>query len=275
MDCITPPPPDSTAPAAAWADYYASAFDWLALPANGKLPIGPWGQTILDHEKLRARWAITERRYGPVSNLALVTGARSQVIIGDVDPRHGGCLETLWELSWPADTVIARTGGEQPGWHVYLRPSFEGLPSLGTYAEGVELKGNGSITVLPPSVHPATGNRYSWLPGHAPWEIAVATVPAQIAADVWGADRPAYVPPSHEPGPPLPADLAQRRVSRRAQRLTARAVSRARYGVDGGRHNSAVWLACQLRDLRVDDALYDHCKRAYWTQLQKFEAHRG
>jgi hypothetical protein len=92
------------------------------------------------------------------------------VLAGDVDPRHGGSLDTLWALGWPQRTPIEQTGGG--GWHVYVQCPPDGLPSVDGYAPGVELKADGKLVIVAPSVY-WDGTPYRWLV--SPWECAPAT----------------------------------------------------------------------------------------------------
>ena len=63
----------------------------------------------------------------PTANVGILTGRRSNLVVLDVDPRHGGDkqLQALIAEHEPLpDTVVAQTGGG--GWHYYLR-----LPARG------------------------------------------------------------------------------------------------------------------------------------------------
>lgn len=240
---------------------YAEILDWLALPARRKKPVGHWNEAILpalDLATLRLRWQIAQeryRRYGGITNIALVLGTRSGLVIGDVDPRHGGKLATLWALGWPKRTVIAKSGGG--GWHVYCSCAFlpDGLPSIPGYAVGVEFRANGNIVIAPPSVHPDTGRRYRWLVGHAPWEVAIAPVPDAVVADVL-AQAQALTDPDGKTARSVAvgsmADVAgidigwtRRQVRARALRFYRKALWLVR-NRGAGRNNTLFWLTGQL-----------------------------
>jgi len=78
----------------------------------GKHPIGTWAE--IEYQTAPDRW---REEWVPWEvNISLLTGRRSGGVVADVDPRHGGRLETLWERGWPRDTVTSRTGSG--GWHV-------------------------------------------------------------------------------------------------------------------------------------------------------------
>ena len=59
-------------------------------------------------------------------------------------------------------------GARRASW---CRPS---RPSI-----GVDIRGQGGFAVLPPSLH-ESGQHYDWLPGRAPWEIAIEVAPAWL-----------------------------------------------------------------------------------------------
>jgi Bifunctional DNA primase/polymerase, N-terminal len=245
---------------------YGAAFDWCVRPAYwpclrngvlgcscprgvscamlGKHPMGKWNLATVpgptDPATLARLW-----RQNPWANIALLTGARSGVVVGDVDPRHGGTLDALWALGWPQDTVIAQTGGG--GWHVYVRNPVGGLATVNSYAPGVELKAEGSLVIAPPSAHPSE-RRYRWLSGHAPWDRPVAYLPETVRATL---DTPTVRAPGDDDagdeGFSIPgASYEQvRTVAERRYRKALYLVHEQGWG----RNNTAYWLARQLRSL--------------------------
>jgi hypothetical protein len=128
-------------------------------PSPGKHPRVRWER----YEHARASVETVERwlERWPDTNLAVVTGAVSGVIVLDIDPRNGGdeSLAALTER-WGAlpTTVETRTGGG--GRHVWFRAPAIPVPS-GPVAPGLDLKGEGGTVVVPPSVH-VSGARYEW-----------------------------------------------------------------------------------------------------------------
>jgi hypothetical protein len=180
--------------------YYRAVLGWTALPAAqpvwrddevicscrkgewcltpGKHPFGAWNEEILPTAP-SVEETIRRFRNDP-RTVAVLCGQRSGgLVVGDVDPRHNGRLQTLWDFGWPQDTPTELTGG--CGYHVYVHA--DDLPSAPTYAEGVEVKGDGALVISTPSLH-SSGNRYAWLPGHAPWEVSLAELPAEVVADI-------------------------------------------------------------------------------------------
>lgn len=107
----------------------------------------------IDEATIR-RWWSTWRN----ANIGIATG-RGLVVL-DVDPRHGGdeSLRRLVKQHGPLpQTVVAVTGGG--GRHFYFTsPETVRSRQLGP---GLELKGEGSYVVAPPSLH-VSGYRYAW-----------------------------------------------------------------------------------------------------------------
>jgi putative DNA primase/helicase len=129
-----------------------------------------------DARQVRHWWAET-----PLANVGIATGPPSDILVLDVDPRHGG-TETLQKLQaelgpLPA-TVTARTGGG--GLHlIFQHPSFQvRKDTVGRLlGPGVDILSDGCIMVAPPSKH-ASGKRYRWEKGNSYGEIAPAALPA-------------------------------------------------------------------------------------------------
>jgi hypothetical protein len=94
----------------------------------------------------------------PRGLLALRTGAASRLVIVDIDPAHGGRVDTA--LMPPTKAVA--TGNH--GWHLYYRhPGHPVLSRRMPGRNGIDIKADGGYVVLPPSVHPVTGRAYRWL----------------------------------------------------------------------------------------------------------------
>jgi Bifunctional DNA primase/polymerase, N-terminal len=241
---------------------YRAVFGWTALPAAqpiredgeilcscrarercetpGKHPFGGWKEDTLP---VAPTIEETIRRFrNDPRNIAILTGARSGgLVVGDVDPRHGGTLDALWARGWPRETPIEQTGGG--GWHVYCRA--DDLPSVDAYATGIKVKSEGKLVIASPSLH-SSGRRYRWLDGHAPWEIALAPLPDAV---VEALKRPTRQEEHASSAPSLSAE----EIGGYAATLVARYVSRAKEGVDGGRHNTMKKLSRQLWSLGMGE----------------------
>ena len=99
-------------------------------------------------DEVREWW----RRW-PSEGIALVTGKLSGVVVVDVE--KGGPTDGL------TPTVISKTGGG--GFHyLYRQPEAPIKNSVKSVAELTDVRGEGGLIVLPPSMH-GSGNRYEWL----------------------------------------------------------------------------------------------------------------
>ena len=83
------------------------------------------------------------------------------LLVIDIDPRNGGDLEQLVALvGGLPPTLTAWSGRNDGGRHLYyLRP--HGPLTSTRLPEGIDLKANG-YCIVPPSIHPATGQPYRW-----------------------------------------------------------------------------------------------------------------
>lgn len=98
----------------------------------------------------------------PGGMLALRTGAPSGVVVLDVDPGNGGDVADLIRRYDIPPTAWVRTGSG--GYHLYLAHPGGYLPcSQSRIAPGVDVRGDGGYSVLPPSVHHRTGRQYMWV----------------------------------------------------------------------------------------------------------------
>lgn len=106
--------------------------------------------------RIVARWW----QANPRANIGLVTGARSGLVVIDLDGdqgaesflqlqrQHGRCPDTLW----------ARTGSG--GWHCYFQHPGGAMPNTaGKLGPGIDTRGDGGYVVAPPSI---TTGSYSW-----------------------------------------------------------------------------------------------------------------
>lgn len=134
-----------------------------------KIKWTPFQKRIMSLEEI-------EEYFGKNSNIAIVTGKISNIIVLDIDPRHGGD-ETIKDLPIP-DTVTAETGGG--GLHYYFKypDGFEDIPNFQNIKElpGVDLRADGGYIISAPSLHPI-GERYKFVEGKVFGEIELAEAP--------------------------------------------------------------------------------------------------
>jgi putative DNA primase/helicase len=126
----------------------------------GKHPL--LGRTGDDHAAAsRSEFTIRNWwRTWPLANVGIVTGARSGLVVLDVDPAKGG-LESLAQLfpnGAPSTLTVATGGG---GLHFYLKHPGGRVPCRVGFMPGLDVRGDGGLVVAPPSGH-ASGLSYSW-----------------------------------------------------------------------------------------------------------------
>jgi hypothetical protein len=153
---------------------------WAVVPAGerSKRPAVRWKlfeDGAPSEEQVRKWFA-----HWPGANVCVVTGRVSNLVVLDVDPKHGGdaSLAELEARFGPLpDTVEAVTGGG--GRHLYFAHPGPETRNRAALMPGVDLRGDGGVVVAPPSIHPS-GKAYRWLEGHSPREMAAARMPAWL-----------------------------------------------------------------------------------------------
>jgi hypothetical protein len=150
-------PPDDEL--AAYAIEYALAH-WPIFPLAGKVPAIAGGRGVLDAttdiDTITAWWS------GRYRGANIGGRVPDPMFVLDVDPRHGG-LESIAALEQQHDhlpeTLMTISGRGDGGRHYfYCRPP--GRLSAKRLGPGVDLKTSSGYVVLPPSIHPATGQPY-------------------------------------------------------------------------------------------------------------------
>jgi DNA polymerase-1 len=170
---------------------YAEKMGWKVLPLKprGKEPetsLVPHGvyDATTDPDKIRSWWAKV-----PDANVGIVCGGG--LVVLDYDPRHGG----RWEEDPLPLTPMVLTGGG--GAHFYFSAP-KGIPKR-KVGPGIDLLGEGSIVVAPPSIHPS-GRPYKWGEGRTPFELRTAPFPdwTRAIADQSGVKHYTMTPPIPE-----------------------------------------------------------------------------
>jgi hypothetical protein len=116
-----------------------------------------------DWDVARTRWAKTPR-----ANIAVATGARSNIWVLDVDRQHDG-HKALAELTARHGQLPLTVGVHTPsgGSHMWWRWPTDGRVirnSAGRIGPGIDVRGEGGYVVAPPS-RLRDGRRYAWVRG--------------------------------------------------------------------------------------------------------------
>jgi len=164
--------------------YLARGWSLLPLRSQDKRPLVAWEPLQSSHPSAEqvadwfGRW--------PDANIGIVTGEISNLIVLDIDPKHGGdaSLDRLERQfgQLPA-TIEVTTGGG--GHHFYFAHPGGLIRSRTGLAQGVDLRGDGGYIVAPPSIHPS-GHPYLWAVGHSPEDVALAALPRWILLESGG-----------------------------------------------------------------------------------------
>jgi hypothetical protein len=163
------------------------------------------------------------------------------LLVIDIDPRNRGSLEALNDLVGDIpDTLTAWSGRNDGGCHLYfLRP--HGTLTSTRLPEGIDLKINGYM-IMPPSIHPATGQPYRWD------DHPVACLPYGLRELL----RPA----------PQPVKTYRSGSSSKASAGLVRTVAGA---AEGQRNRILFWASCRAVEKGVIDQIEDELVDAALT----------
>lgn len=145
--------------------FYAS-LGWRVIPLypRGKKPwIKDWGKNATTDETTIRKW--WQQR--PDSNIGILTGHGLGVIDVDNKPeKHGGIIGGDVLLDWEmehgqlAETVCAKSG--TGGMHYYYNIGDWDIAKCESPKISIDLRCKGGYIVAPPSIHPETGQPYTW-----------------------------------------------------------------------------------------------------------------
>ena len=155
-----------------WAlAYLAEGFSVIPLVPKQKNPIidswEPYMERLPTEDEVKTWW--TEH---PTANIGIVTGAVSNLVIVDIDPRNGGDA-SMKQIQLPP-TYIVKTGGG--GWHCYYRLNGKAIPKMTGYKPGIDILGEKAYALAPPSIHDKTG---------LPYEQQVGEITDIVEAPAW------------------------------------------------------------------------------------------
>ena len=166
-------------------------FHWSVIPirAYDKRPMIKWQE----YQQRRASLSEINEWYKQWSNanVGIVTGSISDIVVLDIDPKHGGDKSLAdWEQQYGPlpRTVEVKTGGG--GRHLYFKHPGSVVHNKVGLLPGIDLRGDGGCIVVPPSIHPS-GNAYTWLKGHEPGEIVISDLPVWLLKIVTGKGKSA------------------------------------------------------------------------------------
>jgi len=158
--------------------YLARGWCVVPLRARDKRPLVAWEplQNAAPSAEQVTQWFTR----WPDANIGIVTGEISNLVVLDIDPKHGGdvALERLERQHGPLPaTIEVITGGG--GRHLYFSHPGSLIRNRAGLAQGIDLRGDGGYIVAPPSIHP-NGQLYAWAPSRSPEEATLAPLPHWI-----------------------------------------------------------------------------------------------
>lgn len=157
----------------------------------------------------------------PDCNIGLVTGAVSNLVILDVDPRNGGDT-SLSELTstngdLPPTSEVATGGG---GTHFWFRhPGGKIKSDKNVLGDGLDVKADGGYVVAPPSMH-KDGNRYVFR--NHPEDVSTEELPEWLLERLREPTTPDTVTPTGRKPEHIPDSLPE---GKRNETLTSLAGS--------------------------------------------------
>jgi RecA-family ATPase len=180
-----------------------------------------------DEAKIRGWWGMW-----PDANIGIATGAGSNLVVLDVDPRHYGdkSLAVLEdECGELPPTLCSRTGGD--GLHyLFTYPAAEIKNSAGRLGAGLDIRGEGGYIVAPPSLH-QSGKRYVWAEAESP----LSQMPDWMLHLLTENRRAKDVDPSQ------------------SQRKERQPITSGECIPEGQRNDALFRLGCSLRDRGLDE----------------------
>jgi AAA domain/Bifunctional DNA primase/polymerase, N-terminal len=122
------------------------------------------------------------------SNLGVICGKASHgLFFLDLDmQKENGAEQWYMELLANTDgrafqTPTQQTGGG--GIQILFRAPLDRIPSTCKTAIGVDVRGQGGFSVVPPSIH-ESGQNYRWCKGLAPWEVEIMEAPPWLLTEL-------------------------------------------------------------------------------------------
>lgn len=175
-----------------WARFYRD-LGLQVVPAMRPHPTEQWKRPLVpwkEHEKALVDDATFEGWFGPagkfrsVSNIGILTGSCSgNVGAIDLDDHKGGAPQAWLEMAASHSndmippTLVQITGGG--GRQMLFRWPKGVIIPTGKTKRGVDIRGEGGFTVLPPSRH-LSGKDYGWLAGYGPQDgMEIADLPPE------------------------------------------------------------------------------------------------
>jgi hypothetical protein len=170
----------------------------------------------------------------PERLLAIRTGKVSGIAVVDVDPPEGlDTMRTMITEGLLPETCSQRTGSG--GWHLlYSHPGGYVMSGAQKIGQKVDSKADGGYIVAAPSIHPRTGEPYTWR-----WDYPTAPLAPM---------HPTLVARLRPPAPQPRLDTGGRFTALSSKRLQG-LVDTVLTAQDGNGNNTLYWAACKAGEM--------------------------
>ena len=134
------------------AFHYVNNHDIPAVPIEGKHPLIKWK---IFQKRSPSLWEIASWKHmSKMTGIAGVTGTISDIAVLDIDP---GADLSNHQIESPVSVQSGR------GKHFYYKLEGEKIKSKTNILPNIDLKAEGGLVTLPPSLHVETGKTYKWI----------------------------------------------------------------------------------------------------------------
>ena len=182
----------TTNPLPTTAVWYAKEMDWAIFPLAPRSKIPTKGSkgfkdATRDPQTIEKRW-----KASPCSNIGCATGDASGLLVIDVDDP-----ESFKVLCRGREIPLSARQTTSPGRMQLFFKMPEGASiacSASKLAKGVDVRGNGGYTVVPPSIHPDTGRPYDWVEGFELPAVGLADAPGWLLAEIQSPSKESEAP---------------------------------------------------------------------------------
>ena len=174
-----PQPPHPIASRQLWARFYAGGLGWPVLPLHdiegrrcscgdlncrspGKHPRSQHGvkDASDDPQQINDWWGRC-----PGANIGIATGAVSNLVVVDIDPRNGGYesyAQLKLDLPGVFTTELLEVRSGSGGTHLYFQHPGGHVPCRANVRLGIDVRADGGYIIGPPSFH-ISGARYRFI----------------------------------------------------------------------------------------------------------------
>jgi hypothetical protein len=222
--------------------YIEMGFRVFPVEVKGKKPlIKEWQKKATTDEAVLREWW----EKWPKANIGLAAGEESGFFVLDIDtkddqPGNESFNELEIEVGLPEETLEARTGSG--GRHLFYRyPSNRPVRNKQSFRPGLDIRGEGGYVVAAPSIHPDTGQPYTWPYGV---KMTIAEAPKAFL-DVIAPRGNAQKPPEQpkQPQEPVSSPSARPHATPVIERASSYLKECAPAIEGSGGHDALLWAA--------------------------------